>query len=475
MKYTDLFITGILWVVCLFPVKGQSSLKTEIDALLEDDFFESSEVGISIYNLSTGESLYTYRDKKLARPASVLKLITATAALTYPEFEEPFRTELYYKGILEKDTLQGDLYVVGGFDPEFDEESMQGLVEMIRELPVGYITGTLYGDISMKDSLYWGPGWSWDDTPYYFLPYLSPLMFLKGYVTVEVRPGEPGEKASLRFTPNSSFYSVDNLTCTRNTGAGRFGLTRNWLENGNHIVVRGNITAPLSGRINLYKSEDFFLYNFRERLQESGVDIYETGYKELTTDSVTTYIGAWETPVNKVLARMLQKSDNVSAEALFFRMASLFKEEKRLSFKDGAEAVKEFISRKLELDPENYRIADGSGISLYNYITPELLMECLKFAYADTYIFQELYKALPVAGIDGTLQNRMKTGKAYKNVHAKTGSVTGISSLAGFVKAVNNNDLAFVIINQNVRESKKARLFQDKICEILCNYAGPDR
>ncbi|MCD8260121.1 MAG: D-alanyl-D-alanine carboxypeptidase/D-alanyl-D-alanine-endopeptidase [Bacteroides sp.] len=440
--------------------------------MLEDDFFESSEVGISIYNLSTGESLYTYRDKKLTRPASVLKLLTATAALTYPEFEKPFRTELYYKGTLESDTLYGDLYVVGGFDPEFDEDSMQGLVEALQELPVTYITGTLYGDVSMKDSLYWGPGWSWDDTPYYFQPYLSPLMFHKGYVTVQVRPGEPGEQAALRFTPNSTFYSVENLTRTRNEAAGKFSLTRNWLENRNDIVVRGNVTAPVSSRINLYKSEDFFLCYFRERLLETGIDIRDTGYKEMVTDSVTAHIATWETPVRKVLAQMMKKSDNVAAEAVYFRLAALFKEEKRVGFEEGADAVKEFISSRLELDPENYRIADGSGISLYNYITPELLMECLKFAYADIHIFQELYKALPIAGIDGTLQNRMKTGKAYKNVHAKTGSVTGINSLAGFIRSVNNNDLAFVIINQNVRESKKARLFQDKICEILCNYAG---
>lgn len=94
-------------------------------------------------------------------------------------------------------------------------------------------------------------------------------------------------------------------------------------------------------------------------------------------------------------------------------------------------------------------------------------MEYLKYAYSRAEIFRPLYEALPIAGVDGTLGNRMKKGRAYRNVHAKTGTVTGVSSLAGYVKSGNGDMLAFVIINQNVLKGKDARLFQDKICEIL--------
>lgn len=117
--------------------------------------------------------------------------------------------------------------------------------------------------------------------------------------------------------------------------------------------------------------------------------------------------------------------------------------------------------------PERYRIVDGSGVSLYNYVSPALLLAYLKYAYYHASVFQPFYEALPIAGIDGTLQGRMEKGKAFRNVRAKTGSVTGVSSLAGYVHASNGHMLAFVIINQNVLKPREARSFQDKICEIL--------
>jgi D-alanyl-D-alanine carboxypeptidase/D-alanyl-D-alanine-endopeptidase (penicillin-binding protein 4) len=96
------------------------------------------------------------------------------------------------------------------------------------------------------------------------------------------------------------------------------------------------------------------------------------------------------------------------------------------------------------------------------------MLEYLKYAYYHADIFQPFYESLPIAGIDGTLEHRMKKTKAYRKVHAKTGTVTGVSALAGYAKASNGHQLAFVIINQNVMKKNKARAFQDKICHFLC-------
>ena len=101
------------------------------------------------------------------------------------------------------------------------------------------------------------------------------------------------------------------------------------------------------------------------------------------------------------------------------------------------------------------------------YKRQRLLLEYLKYAYYHREIFLPFYESLPIAGVDGTLQNRMKQTKARGNVHAKTGSVTGVSSLAGYVKAADGHQLAFVIINQNVLKLSRARAFQDKFCDIL--------
>ena len=106
---------------------------------------------------------------------------------------------------------------------------------------------------------------------------------------------------------------------------------------------------------------------------------------------------------------------------------------------------------------------------MYNYISPALLVDCLRYAFRYPEIFQPLYASLPIAGIDGTLQFRMKEGKAYRNVRAKTGSVTGVSSLAGYVKAGNGHMLSFAIINQNILRMSDARKFQNKLCELMAS------
>lgn len=116
------------------------------------------------------KSLYNYRAEKLSRPASTMKLLTAITALSRPEAAEPFRTEVWHDGVIEHDTLQGNLYVVGGFDPEFNSQSMDSLIEEVITFPFSVINGQVYGDVSMKDSLYWGSGWAWDDTPAGYQP-----------------------------------------------------------------------------------------------------------------------------------------------------------------------------------------------------------------------------------------------------------------------------------------------------------------
>ena len=122
---------------------------------------------------------------------------------------------------------------------------------------------------------------------------------------------------------------------------------------------------------------------------------------------------------------------------------------------------------QIKKEPDNYNIVDGSGVSMYNYISPDLLVAYLKYAYTHKEIFEPFYEALPIAGVDGTLRYRMRKSNVFRNVHAKTGTVKGVSSLAGYVRSAKGDLLAFAIINQNVLSGRKARLFQDKVCEIL--------
>ena len=296
---------------------------------------------------------------------------------------------------------------------------MDSLIEEVITFPFSVINGQVYGDVSMKDSLYWGHGWAWDDTPEAYQPYMSPLMFCKGAVEVTVVPGSlQGDTASVSCKPVSSYYTLTNRTKTRTPSAGKYSLSRDWLTNGNNLIVTGNVPTFRKDLINVYDSGSFFMHAFLERL---------------------------------------------------CRIASQATGKKRVTAEDGIVEIMKLV-RNLGHDPKDYKIADGCGLSNYNYLSPALLVDFLKYAYSQSDVFQKLYKSLPVAGIDGTLKNRMKNTPAFRNVHAKTGSFTAINALAGYLKMKNGHTLAFAIMNQNVLSAAKARAFQDKVCEVIIGH-----
>jgi D-alanyl-D-alanine carboxypeptidase/D-alanyl-D-alanine-endopeptidase (penicillin-binding protein 4) len=169
---------------------------------------------------------------------------------------------------------------------------------------------------------------------------------------------------------------------------------------------------------------------------------------------------------NDVLVPMMKESDNLYAESMFYHIgASMGVRPAKASH--ARQLIKKEIA-KAGVSGVQYRIADGSGLSLYNYVTPEILVKMLVYAYRQTKINYHLFSALPIAGQDGTLKKRMKDTPAQINIHAKTGTLTGISSLAGYAIAANNHILAFSIINQGVMKNEQGRNFQDKVCAALC-------
>ena len=129
--------------------------------------------------------------------------------------------------------------------------------------------------------------------------------------------------------------------------------------------------------------------------------------------------------------------------------------------------VEKLIGR-LGLDPDHYQIADGSGLSLYNYLTPQLLGYLLRYAYREQKLYQHLLPTLPIAGEDGTLRKRMRGTPAEGNVQAKTGTVEGVSTLSGYCTAASGNRLCFSIMNQGIRHTSTGRHFQDRLCRELC-------
>lgn len=215
----------------------------------------------------------------------------------------------------------------------------------------------------------------------------------------------------------------------------------------------------------LVERKDEFMPVFANRLREAGI-VVEASITTAPYSKDALMLCLRSHTLKDVLMPMLKESDNLYAESLFFQIAA-----SQTARPAKAAHARQIIKRELSkagVTGVPYRIADGSGLSLYNYVTPELMVKLLCYAYKNTKIFMQLYPALPIAGQDGTLKKRMTGPYTNGKVKAKTGTLTGISSLAGYLTTANGHVLAFSIINQGVLKNADGRGFQDKVCTALC-------
>ena len=218
----------------------------------------------------------------------------------------------------------------------------------------------------------------------------------------------------------------------------------------------------------LLNRKDNFVNRLTTLLTDVGVVIMDRGTLNIENSQPSTVnyqLSTVVSPLSEILTRMMKQSDNLYAETMFYHAALALS--RPATQKNARTAVRQMI-RKLGYDPAQYNVADGSGLSLYNYVSPELLTAFLRYAWRNERILLHLEPSLPVAGIDGTLKDRMKNTPAQRNVCAKTGTLMGISSLAGYATAPNGHRLAFAIINQGVPQSRHGKDFQDAVCTILC-------
>ena len=363
------------------------TVQVGIDHLLKSKMFETSQVGIMVWDLEADSCIYHFRERQLMRPASTMKLVTAITALDKLGGSYQFKTQLKYTGTIEDGVLRGDVYCIGGMDPRFNTDDMTAFVTSLKDMGVDSICGSIYADRSMKDADLLGEGWCWDDDN----PVLSPLV---------------------------------------------------------------------------YSRKDIFMDRFLAKLRDAGIVYSGFGTSVKTCPpSAFTLCTRFHT-MDQILHKMMKESDNLYAESMYYQIAA--STGNRPASAKSARSVERQLIRKVGLDPQRYKLADGSGLSLYNYLSAELEVKLLRYAYRNENILPHLQQSLPIAGVDGTLKKRMKSGFAHGNVRAKTGTLTGIISLAGYCKASNGHDLCFSIINNGIMHGSNARNFADKVCELLC-------
>ena len=360
-------------------------VEQKLARLLDNPIFQTSQVGLMVYDLTADSVLFQHRERQVMRPASTMKLLTAIAAIDLLGGSYRLVTHLKYSGNIADGTLYGTLYCQGGFDPLFNRDDLHSFVESIRRMGVDTIRGSIVADVSLKDTVRWGEGWCWDDDN----PVLSPLL--------------------------------------------------------------------ISGK-------DCFLPRLLVSLEEAGVVVEADTMRGVTPADAYAINSRFHT-IDQVLIPMMKESDNLFAESLFYHLAA-WRGTPFATAKMAREQLKRLLDKVI---PEStlYRIADGSGLSLYNYLTPAIEVALLRYAYHSSPIYLHLYPSLPVAGEDGTLKNRMKGAFTQGNVRAKTGTLLGVTSLAGYLQAANGHLLCFAIMNQGLMHTKHGRHFQDRVCTVL--------
>lgn len=443
----------------------------DINILLNDSFFKRCQIGIDVYNLTKKEVVFKHNEKLLFRPASNMKILTTATALYFlgPEFD--FKTEIKTDGEIKDSVLKGDLYFIGGFDPDFTTNDLDTMILSLKQQGIKKIDGNLYADISNMDSLFWGNGWMWDDDPYSDFPYMTPLIINDACVKVIVSPGNIGEKANIQIIPDVDFFKFENEIVTVDNDTTDLTVSRNWIERSDSLILKGGFYVNAKSdttKINIVNSTQYFLALAKKSLRKNKITFSGECKIVKSPNNIKTLV-IKERPFSQVIVNLNKTSDNLSAE-MTLRALAFAMEKKPASAKKGIKWVDSLITL-VGLNPKDYRIVDGSGVSHYNLVSVELLDEVLIYMYRYyPELFKVLYNSFPIAGVDGTLKSRMKNTAAYNNVHAKTGTLSGVSSLSGYLNSKNGDLISFSINTQNfVGSASRAREYQDRICEILAN------
>ena len=458
-------------------VAAQSTALERLNRLLADDFFQRATVGVAVYDLTEQKTLFVHNEKRLCRPASNMKLLTSAAALSVLTPEYSFKTGVYHTGYVnDSGRLLGDVYLVGGFDPELKSADLDKLIVQIKNAGIRSIEGSLYLDATMADTIHWGKAWSWDDDMEAFQPYLSPIPLNKGVVRLRVAPTATGSAPTVRTEPVSSFIQVENraTTVARSAEPPRTTLrfSRDFVDRRNLITVSGTIPASANAYetfITLKNPRGYALTIFAEKMSEQfpGSNISVAGTMRVPANAQN--LGYVANSMIDVLKPLNKDSDNLNAEMFLYALG--YQQDGEPSSTEKGIAVVQQFMEQIGYPSTAYRMVDGSGLSNQNYLTPEMMVDVLKYMYRSPH-FEPFRQSLPIAGVDGTLINRMRNTAAHRRVTAKTGSLTSVSALSGYATARNGNILAFSIMIQNFveRTANVAVNYVDRICVAISEF-----
>ncbi|HET6762623.1 MAG TPA: D-alanyl-D-alanine carboxypeptidase/D-alanyl-D-alanine-endopeptidase [Longimicrobiaceae bacterium] len=443
---------------------AERALAAGLDSIFADTAFAHAHWGVLVRSLDRGDVLYEREAGKLVVPASNMKIVTGAVALEALGPDYRFRTRVASTGAARGGTLQGDLVVTGGGDPTIAAHFTGGdsravfraWADSLRARRITRLSGSVVGVDDVFDDVPLGRGWAWDDLDASYSAEVSGLELNEGMATVRVAPGTTiGSPATVTVEPATAYLPVTNAATTGAPGsAATVEIGRPLQEAG--IVVTGSIpsdTTGVSDEVAVRDNALYFATVLRESLIAAGIRVdgtaedADTRLVSIDTAALQPLFTHSSPPLREVLAGFLKPSQNQIGEMLLKTLGHELRGGPG-SARSGA-AVVDSVLRTWGLPSARLLAqADGSGLSRYDLVAPELLAGILAHM-ARSPNWAVWYQDLPIAGVDGTLAARMKGTPLAGNVHAKTGTLTGVRSLSGYLTTAGGEHLVFSIIANN--------------------------
>ncbi len=461
------------------PESQRAVLRAAIDSEVTDPRFRNAIWGVLIVDPARHDTLYALNARKLFLPASNMKIVTGAVALAQlgPDFR--FRTAFAIRGAIRRGVLRGDLVVIGRGDPTVSDHMMRDAVmplrmaaESLAARGIHRITGHLVsgGDAFPDANL--GFGWEWDDLTEPYAAGVDELLFNEGMTTVTVRGGtRAGAPARVTSSPIADYPPLRAHVVTANATGGSLlePITATYDASGADLVVGGAI-APGDSTSLFVSYRDpatAYLVALANALSARGVTLRRDAVASdaagfpaarnptpapprpptagVSLPPLDTLFTIESPPLREILPALEKPSQNQIAEALFKTFGL---EKTGVGSADSGRRIVESQLAAWGADPDGYVIRDGSGLSRHDYLSPATLVLVLAEIERDS-AYASFYNALPVAGIDGTLGERMRGTPAAGNVRAKTGYVDRARSLSGYVTTADGVGLVFSLLCNN--------------------------
>lgn len=463
-----------------FAASTDPALAAKLGTVMSDSRVKQARTAAAVYDTTLGAEVYGYHATRATTPASNTKIVTAVAAMHVLGPTYRFKTEAIRRGSVSKGVVQGRLYLKGYGDPTSRVSDYASLARQIKAAGITRFTGRMVVDGSYFDAQRYNPNWSRGYASAYYAAPISALTvapnadYDSGTIYVSYKPGEKGEKANITVTPAAA-GKVVRIVNTSSSGGKSSTIRIHRTYGTNTITVSGHVPTgrrTSSVQITVDKPELYAGAVLRSELAKVGVTV--AGRTIIATTPATgRHVIGKDTSMrlSSMLKPFLKYSNNMHAEALTKAMSR--KTGGAGTWSDGLAETKAYLTG-LGTPMAGVVLVDGSGLSRATKLTPRAVTHVLVAVRSESW-FGSFYAALPVAGntkrsIGGTLRHRMNNTRAADNAHAKTGSLTGVTGLSGYVTGRNGHLYAFSMLSQYSRRSP--RPVENTLVVTLANWKG---